>query len=119
MKFLVDESSDARLAAYLKGLGHDATTVARDYGSSLADSDVLAIARREQRVLITNDRDFGELVFRLEQAHSGVIFLRLNTTSLAAKIERLNHILSHYSDRLDRFLVVTERTVRVRSAGSR
>ena len=119
MKFLVDESSDARLAAYLKSIGHDATTVARDYAPSLADSDVLAIARRELRVLITNDRDFGELVFRLEQVHSGVIFLRLETTSLAVKIERLNYLLDHYSDRLDQFLVVTERTVRVRSAGSR
>ncbi len=118
MKFLVDESSDARLAAYLKGLGHDATTIARDYAPSLADSEVLAIARREQRVLITNDRDFGELVFRLEQTHSGVIFLRLNTTSLAAKIERLDHILNHYADRLDHFLIVTERAVRVRSAGT-
>lgn len=118
MKFLVDESSDARSAAYLNSLGHDATTVARDYASSLADSDVLTIARNEQRVLITNDRDFGELVFRLEQAHSGVIFLRLNTTSLATKIERLNHIINHYSDRLDQFFVVTERTVRVRSTGS-
>lgn len=64
MKFLVDESADARLAGHLKTLGHDATTVARDYSPSLEDSDVLAIARREDRILITNDRDFGELVFR-------------------------------------------------------
>lgn len=114
MKFLVDESADARLADYLQSLGHDATTVARDYAPSLEDYQVLAIAHRERRILLTNDRDFGELVFRLGQSHSGVILLRLNSTNLAVKIERLDHILDRYADRLDHFLVVTERLVRVR-----
>jgi predicted nuclease of predicted toxin-antitoxin system len=64
VKFLVDESADARLAIHLRSLGHDAATVAGDYSPALKDPDVLAIAQHEQRVLITNDRDFGELVFR-------------------------------------------------------
>ena len=114
MRFLVDESADARLAHYLNGLGHDATTVAGDYSPALADSQVLAIAYREGRVLIANDRDFGELVFRLGQPHAGVILFRLGSTSLAVKIHRLDYILGHYADRLDHFLVVTERLVRIR-----
>lgn len=114
MKFLIDESADARLASYLTSLGHDATTVAGDYSPALLDREVLAIAQREQRVLITDDRDFGELVFRFQHPHSGVILLRLGTTSLAVKIERLDHILTAYADRLDQFLVITERAVRVR-----
>lgn len=115
MKFLVDESSDARLAAHLKLLGHDATTVAQDYSPSIEDADVLAIAQGQGRILITNDRDFGELVFRLGQPHAGVILLRLTTTRLAVKIERLDHVLHTYADRLDHFVVVTEKTVRVRA----
>lgn len=43
-----------------------------------------------------------------------MIFLRLTTTNLAVKIERLNHVLAHFGDRLDQFLVVTERSVRTR-----
>ena len=75
---------------------------------------MLAIALREQRVLITNDRDFGELVFVQHQPHAGVIYFRLTTTRLSAYVTRMNEVLAHYSDQLDAFLVVTDRTVRVR-----
>ena len=113
MKFLVDESADARLATHLKSLGHDATTVARDYMPGLEDTEVLAIAQREGRILIANDRDFGELIHRLNLPHEGVIFFRLDTTKLEVKIERLNHVLTEYADQLHAFLVVTEKRVRV------
>lgn len=114
MKFLVDESTDARLADYLTELGHDARTVARHYTRSLGDAEILAIAREEGRILITQDRDFGELVFRRGHPHAGVIFFRLTTTRLSVKTARLSHILSAYPDQLSQYLVVTEHSVRVR-----
>lgn len=114
MRFLLDESADTRLADYLTELGHDATTVAHHHTASLGDSEVLAIAHGEGRILITNDRDFGELVFRRQEPHSGVILFRLRTTRLAAKIDRLHYVLSRYADRLNEFIVVTDRRVRVR-----
>jgi len=73
MRFLLDESADACLAPYLRGLGHDVARLAVDYPAGLPDPRVLAIAAAEGRVLLTNDRDFGELVFRLRQSHAGVI----------------------------------------------
>ncbi len=114
MRFLIDESADARLAAHLRSLGHDAQLVAISHGTGLPDPEVLAIAQAEQRVLITDDRDFGELVFRQRQPHAGVIYLRLSTTLLASRIARLDYVLGHYSDQLDQFLVVTDQRVRVR-----
>jgi predicted nuclease of predicted toxin-antitoxin system len=114
MKFLVDESADARLATHLRRLGHDAKTVASDYQPGLEDQEVLAIALREERILITNDRDFGELVYRLGLPHAGVILLRLSTTSLPAKTARLDAILAKHAGSLTRFVVVTERSVRLR-----
>ncbi len=51
MRFLLDESADFPLAAYLRGLGHDVTAIARDYPHALKDREVLAIAQREQRIL--------------------------------------------------------------------
>jgi predicted nuclease of predicted toxin-antitoxin system len=63
MRFLLDESADARLAPCLRGLGHDVTRLTVDYPAGLPDPRVLAIAAAEGRVLLTNDRDFGELVF--------------------------------------------------------
>jgi predicted nuclease of predicted toxin-antitoxin system len=79
MKFLLDQSADARLVTYLRQLGHDVTRIARDYPPGLLDPKILSLARAEGRILITDDRDFGELIFRLQLPHAGVIFLRLGT----------------------------------------
>jgi predicted nuclease of predicted toxin-antitoxin system len=114
MRFLIDESTDARLGPYLRSLGHDCTIVARDYAASLPDEDVLAIAESEHRVLITNDRDFGELVFRQLHPHSGVIYFRLSSTELDAYIGRVDYVLTNHADQLDQFLVVNDRRVRIR-----
>jgi predicted nuclease of predicted toxin-antitoxin system len=88
--------------------------VGRDYPGTLDDVDVLAIAHREGRVLVTNDRDFGRLVFEESRPHVGVILLRLGTSSLATMIARLDHVLTAHGNDLGRFIVVTPRVVRVR-----
>jgi predicted nuclease of predicted toxin-antitoxin system len=107
MKFLLDQSTDARLGTYLRKLGHDVTRVATDYPAGLLDPKILSLARAEGRILITDDRDFGEWVFRFKLPHAGVIFLRLGTYApLDLKIERLAYVLTHYADHLDQFLVV-------------
>lgn len=116
MKFLLDESADARLIPYLGQLGHDATWIVSTHGMGLPHAQILAHAYAEQRILIAADRDFGELVVRFGQPHAGVILLRLGDANLATKIARLEDVLSNYSDRLDRFLIVTLRGVRVRQA---
>lgn len=77
MKFLFDQSADRRLLPYLQSLGHDVTAIGANYPSGLPDEEVLAIAQREQRILVADDRDFGELVFSKRQAHVGVIYFRL------------------------------------------
>ena len=86
MWFLLDESADFPLAAYLTALGHDVTAIAHDYPHALPDTDVLAIATRERRILITNDRDFGELIVRRHYPHHGVILFRPVQAALAALI---------------------------------
>jgi predicted nuclease of predicted toxin-antitoxin system len=101
MKFLLDQCTDARLLPYLKQLGHDATQIHRTYPQSIPDPEILSIAQQEQRILVTDDRDFGELIFRLQLAHCGVIFLRLGTYApLTLKIERLSYVLTHYGTQL-------------------
>ncbi len=115
MRFLIDASSDARFVTHLRSLGHDVTRVGTDYDARLEDTEILKIAHREGRVLITDDRDFGELVFRQRQPHAGVIFLQLGTTVFAIRRDRVDQILASHSDQLDQFLVVTEHDVRVRA----
>jgi predicted nuclease of predicted toxin-antitoxin system len=114
VKFLLDENVEFRVALFLRQQGHDVAIVARAHPSSLDDDQVLKRARREGRVLITNDRVFGELIIRRGLAHAGVIFFRLTTQDPQAKIRRLSDVLNRYSGQLDHFIVVTDRRIRVR-----
>ena len=99
----------------LSAHGHDVTAIAHDYPMSLPDCDVLALAVSEDRILITNDSDFGDLIFRQGRAHRGVIYSRLPLDSTAEEqVAALLRLLVTHSDRLDRFLVVTPRGIRVR-----
>lgn len=116
MRIIVDASSDARLVPHLKRQGHDVTRVGTEYPANLKDVEILTIAVREQRVLITDDRDFGELVFRLRQPHARVIYLRLDTVLLEVRARRVDDVLASFGDQLDQFLVVTEDSVRIRSS---
>jgi predicted nuclease of predicted toxin-antitoxin system len=88
--------------------------VAQDSPASIPDTQVLALARGEERTLITNDRDFGELIFRQRQPPAGVFYLRLGTYELARIVARLSDVLEGYADCLDEFIIVTPARIRVR-----
>jgi predicted nuclease of predicted toxin-antitoxin system len=114
VRFLLDQSADARPIPHLRALGHDATRIGREQPHGLPDERVLQIAYEERRILIATDLDFGDLVVRLGQPHTGVLLFRLGATDLATKLQRLDDVLQQYPDRLDRCLVVTLQTIRLR-----
>jgi predicted nuclease of predicted toxin-antitoxin system len=99
-------------------VGYDVTRIGTDHPGTLKDSEVLAIAVAERRMLITDDRDFGELVFVRRHRHTGVIYFRLNTTRFVVRSARLDYVLANHSNDLDQFLIVTEHDVRVRRLAS-
>jgi predicted nuclease of predicted toxin-antitoxin system len=117
MKFLFDQSADFRLIPYLQELGHDVSAISRHYPHGLADKDVLAIARQEQRILIVADHDFDERIFQKGLAHAGVIFFRLPGASLQTKIEQLNRALNECAEALQRGAFVVVSPGRIRVAG--
>src|SRR5712692_1502619 len=112
MRFRLDESTDVRVAHYLSSLGDEVKVVAWDYQQALPDHQVLSLAYQEQRILLTNDTDFGELIFVLVQPFFGVILFRLGSLELAPLVSRLSYVLEHHSDQLQQFLVVTPQRVR-------
>lgn len=115
MKFLLDANVEYRFASFLISLHHDVKTIAHDYPHSLPDQQVLTLALQEQRVLLTNDRDFGELIFRQHHPHCGVILFRLkNTKDIAVKLHWLQTVLKTHQNSLHEYLVITPRGVRVR-----
>ena len=115
MRFLLYEGLPFRLAAHLEHEGHDVAAIGRDHPHALADRDILAIAHAEQRILLTNDKDFGDLVFRDRLPHAGVILFRLGYVPLAVRIAHLQRVLTAHADQLDQFIVVSPRGIRIGS----
>lgn len=118
MKFVVDECTGPQVADWLASQGFDVFSVARQ-ARGIKDVEVLGIANKEQRILITNDRDFGELIFKNGLAHQGVIFMRLNDETARNKINVLQKFLEMKLEGLDNkhFIIVTEESIRIRKIG--
>lgn len=75
--FLADEHIPAESVRLLREAGHDVVSIGDDH-ASLLDSSVIQLANDEERVIITCDNDFGELIYRKDiECRTGVIFLRL------------------------------------------
>ena len=113
-KFLVDESTGKKLCKSLVESGYDAIYVG-DVIPGSSDEDVLKLAENEGRILITNDKDFGELIYRLNKPSSGVILLRLKKDTPAARIKYISSILRSNAETLmGKFVVLTEMGYRIR-----
>ncbi|MBX7234343.1 MAG: DUF5615 family PIN-like protein [Caldilineales bacterium] len=98
----------------LRKAGYDVVGVG-EMMPTASDTQVIACAAQTERILITNDKDFGEKVFRWRHQHAGVLLLRLHDESANTKAKIAEAVLRDYGDHLaGNFTVATERTVRVR-----
>ncbi len=112
MRFLVDESTGSKVAKWLRDQGHDVFSV-YDQARGMLDDVIIRKAYAENWILVTNDKDFGEKVYREQLKHHGVILFRLEDEHVANKIAVMEHLLSGYADQLPgQFVVVTDRAVR-------
>lgn len=112
MRFLVDECTGPAVAAWLRRHDHDVFSV-YEQARGLDDAQVIQMALDEGRILITNDKDFGEKVFRDRRPHRGVILLRLEDERATSKIAALSHLLRQYPERIQgAFVVVSEHRVK-------
>ncbi|MYE00120.1 MAG: hypothetical protein F4Y03_02410 [Alphaproteobacteria bacterium] len=114
MRFLLDVCAASRsLHAALAELGHDVLSV-RDWDPRATDRSVLAFAYEDRRALITEDKDFGELVFLLRQPHPCIV--RLVEMRAAEKASAMRELITHYSDMMTEgaMIVVSRDRVRIR-----
>lgn len=109
----MDECTGPTVAKWLNTEGHDVVSISPDR-KGITDKEILKIAVEEIRILITNDKDFGELIFKHKLPHSGVIFLRLSDETAKNKILVLKNLIDHHNKIIDkgRFVVVTENNIR-------
>jgi predicted nuclease of predicted toxin-antitoxin system len=112
MRFIVDECTGPAVARWLRQQQHEVFSVYEE-ARGMDDADIIQKAYTENRIVVTNDKDFGEKVFRERWPHRGIVLLRLEDERAPKKIEALKRLIERYADRLaDQFVVVTETTVR-------
>lgn len=71
------------------------------------------MARSEKRILITNDKDFGELIFLQKRLSPGIILFRIKGQRTEVKVKLMRKLLLNYPDKLlNHFVIITERKLR-------
>lgn len=114
LRLLIDVNVGRIVEQWLRDNGYD-TIAVRDVDSSLADSQILEHGLLDNRFVITMDKDFGELVYRSGQSHSGVLLLRLETETSQEKIKALALVLSDYAESLENnFCIYQNGQLRIR-----
>ena len=108
MKLLLDQDVYAATARFLLDLGHDVVLVAGLGLSRAQDREILRVAQEQNRVLVTRDRDFGNLVF-VRELGAGVIYLRIMPSTQNVVHAELERMLSlHTEEELAQAFVVVE-----------
>lgn len=112
MRFLVDECTGPAVAQWLREQRHEVFSVYEE-ARGMDDETIVHQAFVEDCILITNDKDFGEKVYREHWPHQGIVLLRLDDERATNKILVLQRLLENHADRLPgRYIVVTDTTIR-------
>ena len=119
MNFLADESLDFPIVAKLREDGHVVIAIA-EMAPSISDDAVLTIANVETILLITGDKDFGELIFRLKRVARGVVLVRLLGISATMKARIVSDAIFEHGDEMTGcFTVIEPGNVRIRRSFNR
>jgi predicted nuclease of predicted toxin-antitoxin system len=113
MRILANENFPGDAVRALRASGHDVVWV-REENPGNTDSEILAQAQREERLLITFDKDFGELAFRMRlPALQGIILFRISAPTSVYVATRVVEVISLRSDWYGHFSVVDDISIRM------
>ncbi len=112
MKFLADENISNKVVNALRNRGVDVISI-KELESSLSDETVLEVAKKQERILVTFDADFAELVFRRKLKVQGVILLKFVPKSTQDILEKIITVLATQAKIEGHFLIVREKRIRV------
>ena len=114
MNIIADENIAVQVVERLRENGHNVRYTMQ--GMGIADSIVLELANQQKTLVITDDKDFGELVIRHRQQTSGVMLIRFPGLPPLQKAEIVVHVIEQYGDQLiNAMCVVTPQKVRIRN----
>jgi predicted nuclease of predicted toxin-antitoxin system len=114
MNLFADENVARGIVRWLRASGHDVLYAAEALPGA-PDADWLATAEKQKRIVLTADKDFGELVFRDGLNSHGIVLLRLDDVTAAEALIRLQSVWGIVeANRSGRFIVITQKKTRVR-----
>ena len=114
MRIVADESIDKQIVDRLRFNGHDVVFIA-ELDPGIEDEAVPLRSRESDAVLLTADKDFGELVFRQRLLHSGIVLIRLTGLGPETKAELVVNAFAQHADDLSLgCAVLSRRAVRLR-----
>lgn len=97
MKFLTDENLPRSTVQMLRELGHEVKDVREAKLSGFSDRKLFEIAKNESRILVTLDKDFGNILYFPPKEHSGIIVLRLRQPTQ----KHITSILRNFIQQMD------------------
>ena len=113
IKFLADVNVEKPLVDYLLEQGYDIKWIP-DYDCEMFDEDLLQMASEEQRILITNDKGFGDLIFLQKKLNVGTILFRVKGQRSEEKIKLMRKLLMGYRDKLlNHYVIISRSKVRI------
>ena len=114
MKFIIDESIDFPIEEALTDRNHEVISI-RKFFRGIDDEEIVLMANDSASLIVTSDKDFGELAFRQRMGHKGVVLIRLDGLSNDPKLkESLKIILAEDENLKDAFTVITPGIARIR-----
>jgi predicted nuclease of predicted toxin-antitoxin system len=105
LRFLADESFSCAIISVLREKGHNIKWIG-EIAAGISDRAVYQIAKEEDRVILTEDKDFGELAVRFKLKTSGVVLLRISSKEKELRQKRVFELLERFPDKLEGHLVV-------------
>lgn len=115
MNLVADESVDFGIICRLREIGTEVISISEEF-SGIKDSEVLKVAADYQYLLITEDKDFGELTYRLKLVHCGILLIRLSDIIRKERIELVAEIIGKHFDKLQgNFSVLSKSGLRIKT----
>lgn len=112
LKFLADVNIEKPIIDFFKNNEWDVKWVS-DFSPKMDDEALIKLAKAEKRILLTNDKDFGELVFLQKKLSHGIILLRVKGQETDLKVKLIKRVMKEYSEKLSgHFVVVTKEKFR-------
>ncbi len=114
MKFVADEGVDLQIVNLLRSKNHDVIYITEFAAGSL-DDVILKLANEQNRILMTRDKDFGELVYKKKMLHSGIILNRLHELESDKKANIVLEVIENFQEQLiGSFTVIQPNKIRIR-----